>query len=81
MPEGLVQSLCGPYGIDLPQLKVMNTVMRTKPLEGGPESALWSKDFAIRKRQDGGYTIASGHENIVDIVPKSFRYAFIFFRR
>jgi glycine/D-amino acid oxidase-like deaminating enzyme len=56
----------------------MNTVMRTKPLEGGPESALWSKDFAIRKRQDGGYTIASGHENIVDIVPKSFRYAFKF---
>jgi glycine/D-amino acid oxidase-like deaminating enzyme len=69
---------CGLYGIDLPQLKVMNTVMRTKPLEGGPESALWSKDFAIRKRQDGGYTIASGHENIVDIVPKSFRYAFKF---
>ena len=69
---------CGLYGIDLPQLKVMNTVMRTKPLEGGPESALWSKDYAIRKRQDGGYTIASGHENIVDIVPKSFRYAFKF---
>jgi glycine/D-amino acid oxidase-like deaminating enzyme len=66
---------CGRYDIDLPQLKVMNTVMRTKPLEGGPESAIWSKDFAIRKRQDGGYTIASGHENIVDIVPKSFRYA------
>lgn len=69
---------CGRYDIDLPQLKVMNTVMRTQPLEGGPESAIWSKDFAIRKRQDGGYTIASGHENIVDIVPKSFRYAFQF---
>ena len=66
---------CGNNGIDLPQLKVMNTVLRTKPLEGGPESALWSKDFAIRKRQDGGYTVASGHENIVDIVPKSFKYA------
>ncbi|MGH6860015.1 MAG: NAD(P)/FAD-dependent oxidoreductase [Phyllobacterium sp.] len=66
---------CGRFGMDLPQLKVMNTVLRTKPLEGGPETAIWSKDFAIRKRQDGGYTIASGHENIVDIVPKSFRYA------
>lgn len=66
---------CGNSGIDLPQLKVMNTVLRTKPLEGGPESALWSKDFAIRRRQDGGYTVASGHENIVDIVPKSFKYA------
>ncbi|KQT69043.1 MULTISPECIES: NAD(P)/FAD-dependent oxidoreductase [unclassified Aureimonas] len=65
----------GRFGIDLPQLKVMNTVLRTKPLEGGPEQALWHKDFAIRKRRDGGYTVASGHENIVDLVPASFRYA------
>lgn len=66
------------YGIDLPQLKVMNSVLRTKPLEGGPEQAIWSNGFATRKRQDGGYTIASGHENTVDIVPKSFRYALDF---
>ncbi|NKN37427.1 FAD-binding oxidoreductase [Agrobacterium sp. a22-2] len=65
----------GNFGIDLPQLKVMNSVLRTKPLVGGPEQAIWSNGFAVRKRQDGGYTIASGHENIVDIVPKSFRYA------
>ncbi|MCX8997038.1 FAD-binding oxidoreductase [Rhizobiaceae bacterium BDR2-2] len=65
----------GNNGLDLPQLKVMNSVLRTKPLEGGPEEAMWSSGFAIRKRQDGGYTIASGHENIVDIVPASFRYA------
>lgn len=66
------------YGIDLPQLKVMNSVLRTKPLEGGPEQAIWASGFAARKRQDGGYTIASGHENIVDIVPKSFRYGLSF---
>lgn len=65
----------GNMGIDFPQLKVMNSVLRTKPLEGGPEQAIWHSDFAIRKRQDGGYTIASGHENIVNIVPNSFRYA------
>lgn len=65
----------GNMGIDFPQLKVMNSVLRTKPLEGGPEQAIWHEDFAIRKRQDGGYTIASGHENVVHIVPKSFRYA------
>ncbi|TNC61838.1 NAD(P)/FAD-dependent oxidoreductase [Rubellimicrobium roseum] len=65
----------GNHGIDFPQLKVMNSVLRTMPLEGGPEQAIWHKDFAIRKRQDGGYTIASGHENVVNIVPKSFRYA------
>lgn len=61
-------------GMRLPQLRVKNSVIRTKPLEGGPESAIWTNGFAIRKRQDGGYTIANGHENIVDIVPDSFRY-------
>lgn len=68
----------GNLGINFPQLKVMNSVIRTKPLEGGPEEAIWHKDFAIRKRQDGGYTIASGHENVVDIVPQSFRQALAF---
>ncbi|MBR0558040.1 FAD-binding oxidoreductase [Ciceribacter sp. L1K23] len=66
-------------GIDLPQLKVMNTVIRTTPVEGGPEQTLYAKDFAFRKRQDGGYTVASGHDNLVDIVPDSFRYAGKFF--
>ncbi len=65
----------GNAGIALPQLKVLNTVMRTSPVEHGPEIALWSDDFAIRKRADGGYTIASGYENTVDIVPDSFRLA------
>ncbi|MHB2266064.1 NAD(P)/FAD-dependent oxidoreductase [Aliihoeflea sp. PC F10.4] len=68
----------GNMGIDFPQLKVMNSVLRTKPIEGGPEQAIWHSDFALRKRHDGGYTIASGHENIVRIVPKSFRYAMNF---
>ncbi|MBO0662869.1 FAD-binding oxidoreductase [Jiella sp. MQZ9-1] len=66
---------CGLYGLDLPQLTVLASVLRTKPLEGGPDQAIWAKDFACRKRRDGGYSIASGHENIVDIVPNSFRYA------
>lgn len=68
----------GRFGIDLPQLKVLNAVMRTEPLEGGPERAIWADAVAIRKRRDGGYTIASGHENVVDIVPASFRYGLRF---
>jgi glycine/D-amino acid oxidase-like deaminating enzyme len=59
--------------IALPQLKVLNTVMRSSPVEGGPESPIWARDFALRKRADGGYTVASGTTNIVDIVPDSFR--------
>ncbi len=61
-------------GLRLPQLKVMNTVLRTGAVTGGPEQALWFDDFAIRKRWDGGYTVASGTDNLVDIVPDSFRY-------
>ncbi|WP_213880789.1 FAD-binding oxidoreductase [Pseudomonas sp. dw_358] len=65
---------CGNHHLRLPQLKVMNSVLRTFPLEGGPTQAIWSKDFALRQRQDGGYTVANGHENIVDVVPDSFRF-------
>ncbi|WP_170762397.1 NAD(P)/FAD-dependent oxidoreductase [Ruegeria lacuscaerulensis] len=64
----------GNAGIELPQLKVMNTVLRTSSVDG-PGVAVWSDDFAVRKRADGGFTIASGHENTVDIVPDSFRLA------
>lgn len=64
----------GNAGIDLPQLKVLNTVMRTTPAQG-PEVALWASGFAFRKRADGGYTVASGTENTVDLVPDSFRLA------
>ncbi|WP_312242731.1 FAD-binding oxidoreductase [Pantoea sp.] len=65
----------GRFGLRLPQLKVLNSVVRTAPLAGGPDTAFWARDFAIRKRQDGGYSIASGHESEVDIVPKTFRFA------
>ncbi len=65
----------GNAGIALPQLKVLNTVLRTAPVDAGPETALWSDDFAIRRRADGGFTIAMGNQNTVDIVPDSFRLA------
>ncbi|WEJ08604.1 NAD(P)/FAD-dependent oxidoreductase [Sinorhizobium prairiense] len=65
---------CGRFGLKLPQLNVMSTVLRTTPVEDGPEEAVWASNFAIRKRQDGGYTVAST-TSVVDIVPSSFRYA------
>jgi len=71
---------CGNLGLDLPQLGVVSHVLRTKPLEGGPETAVWCDDFAIRKRLDGGYTISRGSGSTVDIVPDSFRYGRRFLR-
>ena len=61
-------------GVTLPQLKVRASVMRTAPLEGAPETALWCEGAAYRKRLDGGYTIANGWVNVVPIVPDSFRF-------
>ena len=64
----------GNLGIRLPQLTVINSVMRTAPLEGAPESALWMTGYAFRKRLDGGYTIANGAANLHELSPDSFRF-------
>ena len=69
----------GNLGIELPQLKIMNSVSRTEPLEGGPEGAYWTSGYAFRKRQDGGYSIADGSVNIVDLVPDTLRLMTKFF--
>jgi glycine/D-amino acid oxidase-like deaminating enzyme len=61
-------------GLTLPQLKVRASVMRTAPLEGVPETALWCEQFAFRRRLDGGFNIANGNVNVVPIVPDSFRF-------
>jgi glycine/D-amino acid oxidase-like deaminating enzyme len=64
----------GNLGIRLPQLTVINSVMRTAPLESGPQSALWMTDYAFRRRLDGGYTIANGAANLHELAPNSFRF-------
>ncbi len=48
-------------------------MLRTAPVEGGPSPAAWGPGLALRKRLDGGYTVAQGGV-IADIVPDSFRY-------
>jgi glycine/D-amino acid oxidase-like deaminating enzyme len=63
----------GSLGIRLPQLKVLASVLRTAPV-AGPERALWTKDYAFRKRSDGGYNIADGHSNIHPVVPDTFAF-------
>ncbi len=64
---------CGNLGIEFPQLKVLGSVLRTKPLDGPPEIAVGGSDFAFRKRLDGGYTIAHRGATVAPIVPDSFR--------
>ena len=65
---------CRPLGLRLPQLKMLSSVMRSEPLAGGPEAAVAGFGFSLRKRLDGGYTVASGSGNVVSIVPDTFRF-------
>jgi len=64
-------------GVTLPQLKVLSSVFRTAPLDAGIESCMSFSSFAIRKRLDGGFTVASSAESLAEITPDSLR----FFRR
>ncbi|HMD65258.1 MAG TPA: FAD-binding oxidoreductase [Stellaceae bacterium] len=67
---------CGNLGIELPQLKVLGTVMRTEPIEGGPEISASGGLFGFRKRMDGGYTVATLGVRTIDLVPDNFRLLF-----
>ena len=60
--------------IHIPQLKVRATVSRTQPLPGGPSPCFWDDILGVRKRLDGGYTLANGLLNTVPITPDSFRF-------
>lgn len=63
---------CGNLGIDIPQLRVTLSVLRTTPVEG-PECAVGGGDFAFRRRLDGGYTVARRNAAVAQLVPDSFR--------
>jgi glycine/D-amino acid oxidase-like deaminating enzyme len=61
-------------GIAIPQLRVRATVARTQPLPGGPTACFWDDTLGVRKRADGGYTLANGLLNTVPVIPDSVRF-------
>lgn len=63
---------CRKHGVELPQLKVRSSVLRTDPLDG-PELSASAHHYAFRKRLDGGYTIANGWISNPEITPDVFR--------
>jgi glycine/D-amino acid oxidase-like deaminating enzyme len=69
---------CRALDIPLPQLKVKGNVVRTTPCENVVKSAVFDEKLGIRRRQDGGYTIAHGSILMHPITPSTFRYAFKF---
>lgn len=69
---------CRALGITVPQLKVRGTVARTAPAEKVLDGNLFDDRIGIRRRQDGGYTVAHGSVLDHGITPSTFRFAFKF---
>ncbi len=65
---------CRSLGIDVPQLKVRGTVARTAPAENVLNGNVFDDRLGIRRRQDGGYSIAHGSVLEHLVTPSSFRY-------
>lgn len=61
-------------GIALPQLKVLNSVLRTTPVPDGPDVTVRGPGFSVRRRADGGYTVSTLASNVFDLTPDSFRF-------
>jgi glycine/D-amino acid oxidase-like deaminating enzyme len=69
---------CRSLGIALPQLKVRGTVVRTAPCDGIVEGNLFDSRVGIRRREDGGYTVAHGAVLHHSLTPATFRWCFKF---
>jgi glycine/D-amino acid oxidase-like deaminating enzyme len=65
-------------GIHFPQLGVINSVMRTAPLETGNTRTFSGGKFAVRKRLDGGFTVTHNHLSVADLTPANFRHMLAF---
>lgn len=70
---------CRSLDIAVPQLRVRGTVARTAAAPTLLNGCVFDDKIGIRKRQDGGYTVA--HGSVLDhaITPDTLRYAFKFF--
>ncbi len=66
---------CRSLGIAVPQLTVLGTVARTAPATRLLEGEAWSPRIAIRRRLDGGYTVAHGSSSLHSLTPDTFRFA------
>ena len=65
---------CGSMGIDVPQLRVRGTVARTASAENVLNGNVFDHRLGIRRREDGGYTVAHGSVLEHPVTPSSFRY-------
>lgn len=69
------------HGIDLPVANIGATAMHTKPVaQILPEGTFSAPGFAMRRRVDGGYTVAVPGYGSLNIAPQNLRYARRFYQ-
>ena len=66
---------CRSLGISVPQLKVRGTVARTNSVETQINGTIFDRQVSIRKRNDGGYTVAHGSTFDHAITPSTLMYS------
>jgi glycine/D-amino acid oxidase-like deaminating enzyme len=71
-------TFCRSLDIAVPQLRVRGTVARTAPARELMLGNVFDEKVGIRRRQDGGYTVAHGSMLDHGITPATLRYAFKF---
>jgi glycine/D-amino acid oxidase-like deaminating enzyme len=70
---------CRSLGIAVPQLRVQGNVLRTAPAPAVLNGNVFDEKIGIRRREDGGYTVAHGSILMHPITPSTFRWAAKFF--
>ncbi|MBP5857814.1 FAD-binding oxidoreductase [Marivibrio halodurans] len=66
------------HGLSMPQLCVRASAQRTDPAAEVTPGGLGAPDFSLRRREDGGYSIALGGGVTFDIVPDAIRHMRLF---
>jgi glycine/D-amino acid oxidase-like deaminating enzyme len=66
---------CRRHGIDLPQANVIGSALYTAAAPPVIEGALGTPRLGLRRRLDGGYTIAMRGHGTIDLTPQALRYA------
>jgi glycine/D-amino acid oxidase-like deaminating enzyme len=67
------------HGVQLPQLHVNASVLRTEPVPtGAVPAAVATPTVCLRARLDGGLTVAYGGRGTFDLTPDAFRYMRMF---
>ncbi|OYU18540.1 MAG: FAD-dependent oxidoreductase [Rhodobacteraceae bacterium PARR1] len=62
------------HGVTIPQLSVLSSVAATTPMPEVFAGNACDNDFAFRRRQDGGYSLAPGYTHDFFIGPDAFRH-------